>query len=198
MAPNGRKRKLPSRYGNLISNANFSSDVEEVFGDNSMDDPNFEPLENKRQKTSNVESLNDGSSADQENFDEEFDKIETVSRSNRALERESVNGTGATEHALLKGDCDSYLDPTFLRKLLMSLHSNSLEILTRLGVIEESLLRSGSLITVKTEEARIEAFKKYHDFCTSNNLPMKSIDDVKNFEWKLMGETFVEETVSYY
>lgn len=77
----------------------------------------------------------------------------------------------------------------------MILQENTVEILTRLAVIEESLLKSGNLITVKTEEVERQAFSKYHTFVKSNSFPMKSINEFKNFENKLIDDKFEKEAV---
>lgn len=50
MAKQVRKRKATSRFGNLVSNSESASEMEDAFSDNSMDDPNFDPSRNKRSK----------------------------------------------------------------------------------------------------------------------------------------------------
>lgn len=190
MAKRQRTRKVPSRYGNLASNASSSSEIDEAFGDNSTDDPNFDPTADKRRKIFECE---DDISSATENFDEEFDRIQTSSRSNQASERASLN---AIERVPADDDLDSSLDKMSLRQLLMILHKNSFETLARLAVVEESLLRGGSLITVKTEKAEEEAFQKFHDFTNSYSLPMTKIDQVRTFESQLKDKKFEELTVS--
>lgn len=183
-----RKRKEPSRYGNSALNPD-SSVESEPFGDNSMEDPDFEVSKSKRPRN---ELLSDDSFTIEEvNFEKEFDEIQraTTSSANKSPDVQE-NGASSNENY------DLPLNATFLRKQLMILHENSLEILTRLAVIEKSLLITGNLITVKSAETERDAFEKYHAFSKSNSLPMKSIEEIKKFENESVNVEFEEEAVS--
>lgn len=168
-----RKRKTPSRYGNAATNeiSESSSETDELFGDNSMDDPNFEVSKSKRQRTAESLSSNDeNSSSEGENFDNEFDQIRQSrliqnrsssaesdcsgaergpTDSNKAIDLEKVISNGES--------CE--LDDLSLRRVLQIMHGNSISILTRLAVIEDSLLKSGDLAPVKAEETKKEPLK---------------------------------------
>lgn len=189
-----RKRKRPSRFGNNTA-VSESSAEEGDFADNSFDDPNFEISESKRTRMDDTSSEESITLEQEENFDKEFDQtlsvkldefVADVTESNHSKELISVPSE--------KNDFESRSYQS-LQKRLMILQENTVEILTRLAVIEESLLKSGNLITVKTEEFETQAFSKYHTFVKSNSFPMKSINEFKNFENKLIDDKFEKEAV---
>lgn len=200
-----RKRKAPSRYGNRATNeiSESSSESDELFGDNSMDDPNFVVSKSKRQRTAENSSSNDeNSSSEEENFDNEFDQIQNRSssaesncsgakrgptHSNKAIDLEKVisNGTGCG------------LDDISIYRVLKIVHENSVSILTRLAVIEDSLLKSGALAPVKAEETKKRAFETYHNFSNSNRLPTKTLTEFKEFEKSLQEKEFQQKAVNY-
>lgn len=96
--------------------------------------------------------MNDSSSETEENFDDEFDKNKTISRlDNTALQ--STSAATQPINVFPKDDNDLISELKFLRDQMAVLQKNSFENLTRLAVIEESLLRSGNLITVKKEDS---------------------------------------------
>lgn len=206
-----RKRKAPSRYGNRATNeiSESSSETDELFGDNSMDDPNFEVSKSKRQRTAESLSSNDeNSSSEGENFDNEFDQIRQSrliqnrsssaesdcsgaergpTDSNKAIDLEKVISNGES--------CE--LDDLSLRRVLQIVHGNSISILTRLAVIEDSLLKSGDLAPVKAEETKKRAFEMYHNFSNSNRLPTKNLTEFNEFEKSLQEKEFQQKAVNY-
>lgn len=199
-----RKRKVPSRYGAVISNEESSSETD-VYADNSMDDPDFEVLNNKKRKTD--ESISDESLTEetQQNFDDEFDQIESMSTPveknhtpcDQTVLNNELNLLADQEYVPSREDgCDERLDGQFLRKKLLILEENTIQILTRIAVIEKSPIKAGSLVTIQNDETEKKAFEKFYNFSESNNLPMKSLDDIKRFETKLNDKDFKEEAVS--
>lgn len=224
-----RKRKQTSRYGDLATNMNSTSEMDENYADNSMDDPNYDPSQNKRQKIVADDLLSDDSFAFlEENFDDEFDGIESlhvnseslvaIDNSTRSNHSPSLEGRAppkdhsesslvATDNSTRSNNSSSHensvhpkdhsessLDAKYFRKMLMILHENSLQTLTRIAVIEDSLLKSGNLVTTKMFETK--AFSKYYEFSKSNGLPIKTIDEIKKFENHLSDEEFEEKAVS--
>lgn len=178
-----RKRKQPIWYGD-IANLPVLIDTDEFhadpYSDCSIDDPIFEP---KRQKLLS-ESMSDNSFKE-ENFDEEFNQNQI-----------KLNVMGIQSNGSTNDSCNSPLDEMFLQKQLIILQRNSVEILTRLSVIEESLLRSGNLITSNSAITERDSFEKYHVFSKSNSLPMKSIAELSQFENKSKEIDFEKEAVS--
>lgn len=199
-----RKRKIPSRYGEVISDKESSSETD-IYADNSMDDPDFEVLNNKKRKTD--ESISDESLSEeiQQNFDDEFDQIESMSTPvekshtpcDQTVLNNELNLSADQKHIPSREDgCDAHLDGQFLRNKLLILEENTIQILTRIAVIEKTLIKAGSLVTIQNEETEKKAFEKFYNFSESNNLPMKSLDDIKRFETKLNDKDFKEEAVS--
>lgn len=191
---NNRKRKRPSRFGNNIAISDSSAE-EDDFADNSFDDPNFE-ISDKRTRVDDTSSRESITFEQEENFDEEFDQTPSAKREGFVADvTESNHSKEVISVPFEKSDFESRSYRS-LQKNLMILQENSVEILTRLAVIEESLLKSGNLITVKSAEVEKQAFSKYHTFLKSNSLPMKSINEFKNFESKLIDDKFEKEAVS--
>lgn len=196
-----RKRKLTSRYGDLATTINSSSERDENFADNSMDDPNYDPLKNKRQRIVEGELLSDDSFTFEENFDEEFEQIEAlhvnIENSVDTHNTPQANQPPSPEDSTPpKADSELTLDTNYFRKMLTTLHENSLQILTRIAVIEDSLLKSGNLVTTKKVEAEKTAVEKYYAFSKSHGLPMKTMDEINKFENNLSQAEFEEEAVS--
>lgn len=199
---NIRKRKQPSRYGHQTSALNSSSETDEKFADNSMDDPNYDPSEKKRARFSDV-SNDSHSTYEEENFDKEFDQIEvsdanntnSVNERDHSIQSPTGEGSSLQKSTPAEDSPDSPLDTKYIRNMLMVLHENSLQILTRIAVIEDSLLKSDNLITTKTVKTEKNAFAKYYTFSKSHGLPMKSIDEIKEFEKRLSDTEFQDNTV---
>lgn len=198
-----RKRKQPSRYGDQTTALNLSSETEENFADNSMDDPNYDPSEIKRAKL--VNNSNDNSfTYGEENFDKEFDQIEVSAANNTSSVNErnhSIQSPIDEDLSLQKStpeedNPDLPLDTKYIRNMFKLLHENSLQILTRIAVIEESLLKSGNLITTKTVKTEKNAFAKFYKFTKSHGLPMNSINEIKQFENDLSDTEFQENAAS--
>lgn len=191
-----RKRKRPSRFGDNIAISDSSAE-EADFADNSFDDPNFEISDSKKTRMNDTSSGESITFEPEENFDEEFDQTPSSKRDEFVADVTESNHS-EKELTSVPSEENDFESRSYqrLQKHLMILQENSVEILTRLAVIEESLLKSGNLITVKTAEVERQAFSKYHTFLKSNSLPMKCINEFKNFESKLIDDKFQKEAVS--
>lgn len=191
-----RKRKVATQFRNLSSSISSSSESDE-FGDNSIDDPNYDPVKNKRQRIGDAPLSDDSFNLDAENFDKEFDEIESLH-----INTENSVNTVPEQSTSIEGDVaisnDSSklpLDAKYFQRVLLNLHENSLQILERISVIEESLIKSGNLITTKMFQSEKTAFAKYHAFSNANRLPMQTLEEVKTFENHLSQSKFQEEAV---
>lgn len=77
------------------------------------------------------------------------------------------------------------------------LYKNSLEILARLTVIENSLIKTGAL-TQKSLEVKPKSIDAVNAFMVAHHLPLKSMDHLKNFESNLQNESVRKTSVSIY
>lgn len=206
---NARNRTVPERYGNPVANIELESNLdetpEEPYDDNSLDDVLFNLPTNKRRKTHNDETTS-GESSDQSshslslNFDGDFDKIQSASKTCDSTALSCDQNNGADHGSLMQASESSQqftlLDMKFIQQQLITLNQNTAQILARIAIIEESLISNGTLITVKTTITEKNAFQSYNAFVDSNNLPMKSLEDVNEFENKLSDEDWNEKAVN--
>lgn len=195
-----RNRKKTQRFGKQLSNLDFSFEEEEEAVDQhsddetyhpSTDDESYQPPKRKRNGDERREEENirqnisgDPIELSNQNFDNEFDKIsnsisekhtESISDHNLNV----VNGCNCSEH----------------EKMLKSMHENTVTILKRISVIEDTLIKNGTLSTIRGEGFEADPFEHFHSFCTQNGLPLKNLDDMNIFENKLADEKFKSETV---
>lgn len=78
--------------------------------------------------------------------------------------------------------------------LLKKLYENSIDILARVSVIEESMIKNGFL---KPKSERLSLSKDHFDtFMKSNNLPLKSVEHMNTFNQNLKNEAFKKTAVS--
>lgn len=73
------------------------------------------------------------------------------------------------------------------------LYKNSVEILARLTVIENSLIKTGVLKCMEEEPKSVDAVNA---FMVAHHLPLKSIDHLKSFELNLKNESVKKTLVS--
>lgn len=77
-------------------------------------------------------------------------------------------------------------------------HKLLLEMLARVRVIENSLIRNRSLCTINSNMDNGNSFEEFHAFLKSNRLPLQNIDDMKLFEANLCDPEFKKVAVSAY
>lgn len=116
-----------------------------------------------------------------------------TNNSNYALEKgASYNGSAEDESNVISKS------PAVDMELLSSLHRNSVEILARITVIEESLIKNKILNTLKSKNLfNGELMKHANAFMQSNNLPFNRMEDLQAFETKLQSEEFKQVAVSF-
>lgn len=168
-----RISKKTERYGDAVTT--FSSNSDESL-DDSFADKNFSP-----EKSPNTLNLLQ--------FDSEFDKIEcdisSQSRKARACETPVKSSAQQNSHV------------TFELKVmsqLQTLTNISKEILARYAVIEESLIKSGMMSSLKVAN-RMNEHDEFHFYIKSKNMPFKSVEAFKSFESSL-DETSMQNGVS--
>lgn len=196
-----RNKKKPNRYGNSESSFPTHEEEEEAFTDNSMDDPDFvlekssnsvssdgEPSRKKTKIDASSKAQNKNITFEKNNFDDEFDSIRQTLHENSQL---TVSPSGQSTNNIV----DS-LDGAFIRQQLLKLNTNTEQILARITVIEESLMRNGALITVNTNAKRQKALEEFQSFSKLNKLPLKCIEDVKKFESNLLDSEFKSKAVN--
>lgn len=191
---NSRNRKKPIRYGESVFNLSSDSDVEEPFSaDCSFYEPNNESHHEASVSSEEVDLVADI------NFNDEFDKIHELSngmgsqsiqkskqnRENTAL-NENVDSDPSEPSQSKKSDFQSKV----LEKLQL-LSDNSTQILTRISIIEDSLLKNGTLVSLNVDDKLSDYF---HSFAKSNNLPVRTIESFDQFE-KSLNDTSMEEAV---
>lgn len=97
---------------------------------------------------------------------------------------------------------DDYLDTTVLNGLSSSVAGNNkllLEILARVRVIEESLMKNGSLIGANNNNiSKGSSFEEFQTFMKSNRLPLQNIEDMASFEKNLFDSDFKKVSVRIY
>lgn len=190
LARKNRNRTEPNRFGdrgsfNDSKNGNESSD--EPFGDDSMEDKNYSPP-NKKQKIQNDE-LDPDDEIDDLELNGEFDKIKTsLANETSALERKQ----SAQELECEKNPVVQSL--VVDNKLLQQLFANSLEILARVSMIEESLITRKILSSIQ-HDRNFEQSEQFKSFI-ENKLPLMSLKDLESFEQKLSDVEFAKKAVS--
>lgn len=189
----GRVRKQPQRYGSdavaLLETLDLGalSEEEDPFSNTSIDDGNYEPP-SKRSKDMESNILDDEETTTEEirtlNFDSEFNDIQSKIDSDNQTTKFDSNQNDVKS-------CTCNVSEPYLR----SLYENTVSILKRIEVIETSLIKNGSLITIK-QEFNEKPFEKFHTYLTQNGLPLMKLDDLKSFENNLCSENFKSESVS--
>lgn len=191
-----RNRVLPSRYGDTATLSESNSSEQENLNDDSFEDKNYSP-EKKRQKTGNVFAEKVHSNAlVRIDFNKEFHEIQSsISNGESSSQKEeSCSSIVITENdsqnkknedgCATERNCESDLSHM---QLLIGLQKTSIEILARLSLIEDSLMKNGTLKFVKSEKISLSNDHSVA-FMESNNLPLKSIGHIDMFESRLGGE----------
>lgn len=86
-------------------------------------------------------------------------------------------------------------EPAINMEMLLSLYRNSVEILARITVIEESMIKNKTLTTIKKED-QFDSINHANAFMKANNLPLNSTQHMKTFETNLECAEFMKVTVS--
>lgn len=210
-----RKRKQPERYGKLVLDFTSKSDEFEPFTDNSFDDKTYEPEKSNDVNLHHTGGTDDGLSMNSAgenidsghriqsnnhgfhdnsiNFDAEFDAITSAKRVTEfdqtdSANKDSPNRVFASQKLTLH---EFPSQDGFQTKVLHQLQ----QILTRIGVIEDSLIRNGGLISVKIENDKQAPFKEWTSFAKTKELPFKTVDAFIAFE-DTLDEKSMKEAVS--
>lgn len=220
-----RNRTKPVRYGNSapITELNCSYELSDPYGDDSMEDELYAPSKKPkplpgllRGPRSNVSiKLSNLTQIESVNLNDEFDQIRNSESSkmsacttsavthdnahdHRSLSSHNPAGTSNSNHALgMSSDEDEEKSPTIDYNLLLDLHKNSVEILARIAVIEESLIKNKLLNTVEKDNLVDAASVKHANaFLISNKIPFKILQDVVAFENNLVNAEFQQVCVS--
>lgn len=192
-----RTRTQTQRFGTASLICDLSGD-DEPFGDNSFDDKDFEPT-SKNQKTieENDQSVE---SSKIDNFDEEFEVIARKTQFAPSvvideLRQSTTDVESSQKHSNQIENLDS-LDQADLKALLLKcieqlndLKRGNSQILFRITVIEESMMRNGTLMTIKHESNQIDKFETFNSFINKLNFPLTNISDMNKFEENLQNET---------
>lgn len=199
-----RNRKVTQRYGYIDLDHDSSTQIDnsnEPFSDNSFDDSLYAPPPTKRLKKNEFDSDSDSSCQSEQrmqkendkvidNFDEYFDSIKKASE-NSSPENNVSEFRQVVE---AKNDNSMSTELQFLRGMMTNLYKNSIQILTRIGIIEKSMMKNGNLITL--EENQMDPFHEYNTFIASQKLPLDDLENMKKFEENLTNEIFRKEAVS--
>lgn len=198
-----RNRKSPERFGNPVPSTQMNSSLDETakdpYSDDSFEDELFNPP-TKKKKTAILETSTIVETLKLCNFDEDFEKIESDSKIGNSTKLNCDQINGADDGSLMQNDviCQQFtsLDMKFIQQQLLSLNQNTAQILARITVIEESLISNGTLMTVKTGMTEKNAFQSYNVFVESNHLPLKSLEDLREFESNLKDDSWNENAVN--
>lgn len=211
---NVRKRVEPMRFGRKANKSDLSKSdsSNNLFCDDSQDDKNYTP-EKKKRKTQNDTSDQELADLD---LNSEFDQIQIYLQNHKESEQQSksqeiiASNSNKSDASDLNtkttseqkksvqntNSCGFHCNNEIDTSLLSKLYKNSVEILARVSVIEETLMKNGLFKAIKSEKeiidiSHIEAFMK------SNNLPLMSIEQLQTFESNLKNESFKKSTVSF-
>lgn len=221
-----RSRTRPKWYGTrefMNSNCNQVGDDSDPYGDDSIEDANWHPPKKTCRSTDKVVIDADSSVDELQHYDfnEYIERIDS-SKVNEPITA-TVNGATVHEHMMHRATvdkttidsleplkecsvvlvdavsqghksqkCDScHEDKEFMSKL----YQNSIEILARISVIEDSLLKYKILNPMK-KEVIPNLHEEFQIFMESNDLPLRSLVQTKEFEAKLNDVTFKKDAVS--
>lgn len=202
---NGRKRKEPSWYGDRMNfNDSSSAESADPFADNSFEDKDYTP-EKRRKKSSidgdTIESTicsNNSSQFVVIDLNNEINKANEKSSSGREMETviptrsetARIIASPSIELNEVIGNNQTEIHMNLLKKL----YENSIEILARVSVMEEAMLKNGSF---KPKSEKKTLSKEHFDaFMKSNNLPLKSLEHMQTFENNLKDVAFAATAVS--
>lgn len=185
----GRKRKPTQRFGDAVNIADVSESFDEPFGDNSYDDSNYSPPHKRTRDNSfsDADQTRESEVEDMVNFN---DEIEEIRRTNNMLVADTtILSRMIGESHSEQSDADPFLK---LFNVVNQVLKKTDEILVRVGLIEESLIKKGELIT-----ANVDLFDKFNTFVEENKLPFMTAMEVDKFEANLKNDEFRNNAVSY-
>lgn len=205
MESQNRNRKQPDRYGENGHDLLEHSNESEPFGDDSMEDKTYSlsqeyekrdtsrsSAENtSRRSTENASTSIAGNASNttesnHPNFDDEFEKIQQNSRSEELVE---VMTPQVEPVCVESGQTSVQLE---ILKQLKILNKRTLQITTRIGVIENSMIKNGQLISVQSDEN--SQCSKFTEYAMRKNMPFKTPDEFKKFD-KCLTANEMEEAV---
>lgn len=173
-----RLKKKPERYGETVNNLSAQSGESESVADDSVEDKSYSPDSDVRNSTtfqSDISSITDCSM----NFESQFEKVDEnfiLESTSNSIQKVSTNRTNS-EHQL--NDASFQLE--VLNQLKM-LNNRTIQILARIGVIEDSLIKSGRIVSVQKEEEKNNEFAIFNDYAESKKMPFKTVTEFKEFE----------------
>lgn len=204
---------------------NFSDELEDPYADDSFNDKTYVPETKKvpnlpkAKRTKTMATIPKEHSCNEFmnlELDDEFDKItnsklhETACIKSTAVHElhdmsashlvdvnESHSPTkNRLNSGLVEGEANVISKTSSIDiNLLMSLHQNSIEILARISVIEESLIKNKILTTIKKED-KFEEITHANVFLKANNFPFNCMEHMNTFEANLDCEDFKKVAVS--
>lgn len=192
-----RVSKQTKKFG-AVSNMEFSSDEEEPFdGDNSFEDKDFSP--EKRPNRMSFSSEDNRNKINFLDFNSEFEKIDSVNcqrNINIHVPHEETQNAVDVRPKSIDHNVDS---PSFQSEVLSQLEkltNYSKEILLRYAVIEESLIKSGLMASVKFK-SKIHDHDEFNSYIKAKKMPFTTIESFKSFDLSL-DEKSMEQAVSIY
>lgn len=209
MSKDNRIRKQPQRYGDTVMDLSGQSTGSEPFADNSFDDKTYSPhSEGHKSNSSHSDSssiANGNGSVVVMEFDEQFEKIEENSKckaaavsQNQQLSPKPSTSRSAAERLTSSPECSFQSETLNYLKMIQSYVTSKFnELSPRIAAIEESLIKNGSLISVKKEAESNEELAIFSIFAESKQMPMKTVEEFKNFENSL-DEMNMKTAVSKY
>lgn len=189
-----RQRKAPKRFGELAANLSFQSEESEPFGDDSVEDATYSPsVEKNTSVRSETDSVVSSSAL---NFESQFEKID------QSLKLESA--TKSTNEGISAQICsnqsnvasESSFEAEVLRQLKM-LNDRSVEMLARVNVIERSMIKNGTLLSIQEQEEKDGKFSVFMEYSASKRMPFKTVTEFREFESGLDSKKPMEEAVSF-
>lgn len=187
-----RSREKPEWFGKRasMSQSSDSANEGELFSDDSMDDKNYTPEKKKQKKSTNI--AQNSIEFEQIDLNIEFNRLTRNESEGKECEhgesRKSNLANSIQDKREERNNVENTV-PEIDNKLLQNLYKNSVEILERISVIEDSLMKQGVLKVVKNEK-NSKSVDHFESFMTSNNLPLKCIDHMDTFELSLKDDTF--------
>lgn len=196
MASNIRIRKKPNRYGQAAINLSVQSEDSDPFADNSLDDELYSPHSEDRRCLS-LESNEDRNAHNLNysglDFESQFDKIDQNTGLDTAAKSPIQEVIAARENGPNQSNESSF--GLEILNQLQILNSKTDQLLVRMGVIEESLIKSGTIISIHKEEEKNNEFAVFTKYYELKNMPFKTVDAFKAFE-KSLDAISMEEAVS--
>lgn len=187
-----RNRNKPKRYGMAEMNlSGQSEESEEPYNDNSLDDETYSPHSAEQKNTSSQSDESSvGNSSDMiMDFNQQFETIE------KNPEVKSPAIPSDQSHTVAKCLPEKSEESSFQLEVLNQLkilNNRSIEMAMRIGVIEESLIKNGRLISIKKEAEANNEFSLFDDYAKLKKFPCKTVAEFKVYENSLKAENMIE------